>query len=129
MEQRPLDEEALLQRITVNPAIFRGKAHHPRQETSSIARVNMSRTIQPQTPMLQQYFRAKAEYPEALLMMRVGDFYELYGEDAEIAARELEIVLTGRDDGKNGRVPMAGVPYHAVERYVARWCRRDTKSR
>jgi DNA mismatch repair protein MutS len=87
----------------------------------------MSRTIQPQTPMLQQYFRAKAEYPEALLMMRVGDFYELYGEDAEIAARELEIVLTGRDDGKNGRVPMAGVPYHAVERYVARLVQKGYK--
>jgi DNA mismatch repair protein MutS len=87
----------------------------------------MSRTIQPQTPMLQQYFRAKAEYPAALLMMRVGDFYELYGEDAEIAARELEIVLTGRDDGKNGRVPMAGVPYHAVERYVARLVQKGYK--
>jgi DNA mismatch repair protein MutS len=87
----------------------------------------MFRPIQPQTPMLQQYFRAKAEYPEALLMMRVGDFYELYGEDAEIAARELEIVLTGRDDGKNGRVPMAGVPYHAVERYVARLVQKGYK--
>jgi DNA mismatch repair protein MutS len=87
----------------------------------------MFRPIQPQTPMLQQYFRAKAEYPEALLMMRVGDFYELYGGDAEIAARELEIVLTGRDDGKNGRVPMAGVPYHAVERYVARLVQKGYK--
>ncbi|MER3474743.1 MAG: DNA mismatch repair protein MutS [Armatimonadota bacterium] len=83
--------------------------------------------MQAKTPMLQQYFRAKAEYPEALLMMRVGDFYELYGEDAEIAARELEIVLTGRDDGKNGRVPMAGVPYHAVERYVARLVQKGYK--
>lgn len=86
-----------------------------------------SNTLQPQSPMLQQYFRAKAEYPEALLMMRVGDFYELYGEDAEIAARELEIVLTGRDDGKHGRVPMAGVPYHAVERYVARLVQKGYK--
>ncbi len=85
------------------------------------------RAMQAKTPMLQQYFRAKAEYPEALLMMRVGDFYELYGEDAEIAARELEIVLTGRDDGKNGRVPMAGVPYHAVERYVARLVQKGYK--
>ncbi|MCS6830233.1 MAG: DNA mismatch repair protein MutS, partial [bacterium] len=89
--------------------------------------MSVSKTIQPQTPMLQQYFRAKAQYPEALLMMRVGDFYELYGEDAEIAARELEIVLTGRDDGKNGRVPMAGVPYHAVERYVARLVQKGYK--
>ncbi|BCW94770.1 MAG: DNA mismatch repair protein MutS [Fimbriimonadales bacterium] len=76
--------------------------------------------FQPQTPMLQQYFRLKAEHPDVLLAMQVGDFYEFYGEDAEIAARELEIVLTGRDDGSNGRIPMAGVPVHAYERYIAK---------
>ena len=65
--------------------------------------------------MLQQYFRLKAEYPDVLLAMQVGDFYEFYGSDAEIAARELEIVLTGREDGSNGRIPMAGVPIHAYE--------------
>jgi DNA mismatch repair protein MutS len=70
--------------------------------------------------MLQQYFRLKAEYPDVLLAMQVGDFYEFYGEDAEIAARELEIVLTGREDGSNGRIPMAGVPIHAYERYLAK---------
>jgi len=70
--------------------------------------------------MLQQYFRLKAEYPDVLLAMQVGDFYEFYGPDAEIAARELEIVLTGREDGSNGRVPMAGVPVHAYERYFAK---------
>jgi DNA mismatch repair protein MutS len=70
--------------------------------------------------MLQQYFRLKAEYPDVLLAMQVGDFYEFYGPDAEIAARELEIVLTGREDGSNGRVPMAGVPIHAYERYLAK---------
>lgn len=80
----------------------------------------MQPKFQPQTPMLQQYFRLKAEHPDVLLAMQVGDFYEFYGEDAEIAARELEIVLTGRDDGSNGRIPMAGVPVHAYERYIAR---------
>ncbi len=76
--------------------------------------------FQAQTPMLQQYFRLKAENPDVLLAMQVGDFYEFYGEDAEIAARELEIVLTGREDGSNGRIPMAGVPIHAYERYIAK---------
>jgi DNA mismatch repair protein MutS len=80
----------------------------------------MQGQFRPQTPMLQQYFRLKAEYPDVLLAMQVGDFYEFYGPDAEIAARELEIVLTGREDGSNGRIPMAGVPIHAYERYFAK---------
>ncbi len=80
----------------------------------------MAQTFRPQTQLLQQYFRIKAEHPDVLLAMQVGDFYEFYGEDAEIAARELEIVLTGREDGSNGRIPMAGVPMHAFERYFAR---------
>ena len=69
--------------------------------------------------MLQQYFRVKAEHPGVLLAMRVGDFYEFYGEDAEKAASTLEIVLTAREDGGQ-KIPMAGVPFHAVERYLAR---------
>lgn len=76
--------------------------------------------FQAHTPMLQQYFRTREENPGVLLFMRVGDFFELYGDDAEVAARELEITLTGREDGPNGRIPMAGVPFHAVERYAAR---------
>lgn len=70
--------------------------------------------------MLQQYFAAREEYPGVLLAMRVGDFYEFYGPDAETAARELEITLTGREDGENGRIAMAGVPFHSVEKYLAR---------
>ena len=70
--------------------------------------------------MLQQYYAAKAEHPGVLMAIRVGDFYEFYGEDAETAATALEITLTGREDGDNGRVPMAGVPHHAVERYLVR---------
>jgi len=79
------------------------------------------------TPMLQQYFAAKAEHPGVLLAMRVGDFYEFYGEDAETAARALEITLTGREDGGNGRVAMAGVPYHSVEKYLARLIQQGLK--
>ncbi|MBV6458419.1 MAG: DNA mismatch repair protein MutS [Fimbriimonadaceae bacterium] len=70
--------------------------------------------------MLQQYFQAKEEHPGVLLAMRVGDFYEFYGEDAVTASQVLEITLTGREDGSNGRIPMAGVPYHSVEKYIAR---------
>ena len=73
------------------------------------------------TPMLRQYFDFKAERPDVVLLMRVGDFYEAYGDDAETIARELEITLTGREDKQAGaRIPMAGVPHHAMERYVAR---------
>jgi DNA mismatch repair protein MutS len=73
------------------------------------------------SPMMRQYFQIKAERPDVLLLMRVGDFYEAYGEDAETLARVLEITLTGREErGVGGRIPMAGVPHHALERYVAR---------
>jgi DNA mismatch repair protein MutS len=70
--------------------------------------------------MLRQYFATKERYPGVLLAMRVGDFYEFYGEDAETAARALQITLTGREDGPNGKVAMAGVPFHSVEKYLAR---------
>ena len=76
-------------------------------------------TYKPRTPLMQQYFGARSQHPGVILLMRVGDFYEAYGEDAETIAGILNITLTARDDG-GCRVPMAGVPYHAVERYVAR---------
>lgn len=82
---------------------------------------------QPKTPMLQQYFRIRAEHPGVLLAMRIGDFYEFYGEDAETAASALEITLTGRDDGDNGRIAMAGVPFHSVEKYLARLLQKGIK--
>src|SRR5579862_4382578 len=71
------------------------------------------------TPLLKQYFATRAEHPGIILLMRVGDFYEAYGDDAETIARDLHITLTGREDG-GLRIPMAGVPHHATERYVAR---------
>lgn len=79
------------------------------------------------TPMLQQYFAAKAEHPGVLLAMRVGDFYEFYGDDAETAAASLEITLTSKSDGDNGKVAMAGVPFHAVEKYLARLLQKGHK--
>ena len=78
------------------------------------------------TPMLQQYFAAKAEHPGVLLAMRVGDFYEFYGDDAETAASVLEITLTSREDGGK-RIAMAGVPFHSVEKYLARLVQRGQK--
>jgi DNA mismatch repair protein MutS len=68
--------------------------------------------------MMRQWERMKAQYPDALLLFRMGDFYELFGEDAQTAARELEITLTARDKSQNA-TPMCGVPYHAAERYIA----------
>ncbi|MHB1457916.1 MAG: MutS N-terminal domain-containing protein, partial [Armatimonadota bacterium] len=72
------------------------------------------------TPMLQQYNTIKKEHPDVILMFRLGDFYEMFGDDAKVASQELEITLTSRDAGATGRMPMCGVPYHAVERYIAR---------
>jgi len=72
------------------------------------------------TPIRQQYLDIKRQYPNAILFFRLGDFYETFDEDAETASRELEIVLTSRNVAKGVRVPMAGIPYHAVENYLAR---------
>src|SRR5262250_761644 len=72
------------------------------------------------TPMLEQYLRAKAEVPDALLLFRLGDFYELFFEDAERAARVLDITLTSRSKKDEVPIPMCGVPYHAVQGYVAK---------
>ncbi len=73
------------------------------------------------TPLMDQYGSVKARYPGHLILFRVGDFYETFGEDAKLLARELEVVLTARTaDARGERVPMAGVPYHAVESYLGR---------
>lgn len=73
-----------------------------------------------ETPMLRQYRRIKAEHQDAILLFRLGDFYEMFLEDAEIAAGILEIVLTSREAGKEGRIPMCGIPVHAASGYIAR---------
>ena len=72
------------------------------------------------TPSRQQYLEIKRDHPNTILFFRLGDFYETFDEDAEITARELDIVLTSRPIGKGVRVPLAGIPYHAVENYLAR---------
>ncbi len=72
------------------------------------------------TPIRQQYLEIKRQYPDTLLLFRLGDFYETFDQDAEIASRELDIVLTSRPIGKGLRAPLAGIPYHAIENYLAR---------
>jgi len=72
------------------------------------------------TPIRQQYLDIKKDYPDSIVFFRLGDFYETFDEDAEITARELDIVLTSRPIGNGVRAPLAGIPYHAVENYLAR---------
>jgi DNA mismatch repair protein MutS len=75
---------------------------------------------EPSTPLMRQYHGIKQQFPNALLLFRLGDFYELFFDDAVIAARELEITLTARNKEKGQPIPMCGVPYHAAENYIAR---------
>ena len=70
--------------------------------------------------MMQQYLRIKAEHPDMLVLYRMGDFYELFYDDAEKAARLLDITLTTRGQSAGQPIRMAGVPYHAIEQYLAR---------
>ncbi|MEO5574152.1 MAG: DNA mismatch repair protein MutS [Gammaproteobacteria bacterium] len=82
-----------------------------------------SESFAPPTPMIQQYLRIKAAHPDTLLFYRMGDFYELFFEDARKAARLLDITLTARGQSQGQPIPMAGVPYHAVEPYLAKLVR------
>lgn len=70
------------------------------------------------TPMMQQYYDLKKQYPDAILFFRLGDFYEMFDEDAKIASKVLEIALTSREAGPQGRIPMCGIPHHAAEGYL-----------
>jgi len=82
---------------------------------------------EPSTPLMRQYAAIKKEHPTALLFFRLGDFYELFFEDAVLAARELQITLTSRNKEKGIAVPMCGVPYHAAEGYISKLIRRGFK--
>ncbi len=79
------------------------------------------------TPMMKQYFEIKEQYKDTILFFRLGDFYEMFYEDAEVASRELEITLTGKSCGAEERAPMCGVPYHAADGYIARLISRGYK--
>ncbi len=79
------------------------------------------------SPMIQQYLKVKEQYPDVLLFYRVGDFYEMFMEDAKIASRELDLILTGKNAGVKDRIPMCGVPHHAVSSYVQRLVQRGYK--
>jgi DNA mismatch repair protein MutS len=80
----------------------------------------MGRTNPADTPLMRQYLQIKERHPDAILFFRLGDFYEMFFEDAVIAARALDLTLTSRDKGRDDGVPMAGVPHHAARSYVAR---------
>jgi len=79
------------------------------------------------TPIRRQYLNIKHSYPDAIVLFRLGDFYEAFDDDARLAARELEITLTSRSMGKGTKVPMAGVPAHALESYLARLIKKGYK--
>jgi DNA mismatch repair protein MutS len=79
------------------------------------------------SPLRKQYLRVKQKHPEAIVFFRLGDFYETFDDDARVASRELDIVLTSREMGKGQRVPMAGIPHHALDNYLARLISRGHK--
>ena len=72
------------------------------------------------TPMMEQYFEVKNQYKDFLLFYRLGDFYEMFFDDAVTASRVLELTLTGRDCGEAERAPMCGVPFHSADSYIGR---------
>lgn len=92
----------------------RGASRLAGATTAAMARANPSKL----TPMFEQYLRIKEDHPDALLLYRMGDFYEMFFDDAETAARELQIALTCRNPNADLRVPMCGVPHHSVEGYI-----------
>ena len=79
------------------------------------------------SPMMGQYKKIKANYPDTILMFRLGDFYEMFFEDAHIASRELDLTLTGRACGMEERAPMCGVPHHAVQTYISKLLKKGYK--
>ena len=72
------------------------------------------------SPMIKHYLQTKEKYPDAILFYRLGDFYEMFFQDAEIVSRELELTLTGKDCNMEKRAPMCGIPYHAAKNYIAK---------
>ena len=79
------------------------------------------------TPMMKQYLEIKEQHKDCILFFRLGDFYEMFFDDAKLVSQELELVLTGRDCGQEERAPMCGVPFHSCEGYIARLVSRGYK--
>jgi DNA mismatch repair protein MutS len=79
------------------------------------------------SPMMQQYFKIKKDYPGAILFFRLGDFYEMFFDDAKTASKELDLVLTGKDCGQEERAPMCGIPFHSADGYIAKLVSRGYK--
>ena len=79
------------------------------------------------TPMMQQYVNIKEQYKDAILLFRLGDFYEMFFEDAKVVSKELELTLTGKSCGLEERAPMCGVPFHAADVYINRLVQRGYK--
>ena len=79
------------------------------------------------SPMIEQYLDIKKDYKDSIVFFRLGDFYEMFFEDAYTASRELELALTGKDAGKEERVPMCGIPYHASQEYIEKLVDRGYK--
>src|SRR5437667_9027557 len=82
---------------------------------------------EPSTPLMRQYSAIKKENPSALLFFRLGDFYEMFFDDAVVAAKELQITLTSRNKEKGIAIPMCGVPFHAAEGYISKLIRKGYK--
>src|SRR5436309_15139351 len=90
-----------------------------------MARLDFKHMSAPATPAMRQYLDAKQQHRDAILLFRMGDFYEMFYEDALVAARALELTLTSRSKGANGGgIPMCGVPFHAIDGYITRLVRK-----
>ena len=72
------------------------------------------------SPMMQQYMEMRERYPDSILFFRLGDFYEMFFDQAELASRELDLTLTGKECGLENRAPMCGIPFHSADMYIAR---------
>lgn len=79
------------------------------------------------SPMMQKYMETKEQYKDCILFYRLGDFYEMFFDDAILASKELELTLTGKDCGLEERAPMCGIPYHAVDTYLSKLVEKDIK--
>ena len=83
--------------------------------------------MKPLTPAIKQYLQIKSQYPDSILFFRMGDFYEMFFEDAHVGSRELEIALTSRNKGQKDGVPLCGIPYHAAEAYISKLLQKGYK--